>query len=159
MLSCLTNIRRRKITKIPIYDLRVNSHLPDEFIVINSPDVVLVEGILAFYHKETMEILDMKLFLETDSDTRLSRRVLRDVDHHGRALEHVLYQYENFVKPAFEEFCVPTKKHADIIIPGGAENTIAIKMICQHVINILSNNGESLKRKESQPFFVNLHPH
>lgn len=79
----------------------------------------------------------MKLFVDSDADTRLARRVMRDTRERGRSLEMVLHQYTNLVKPAFEEFCLPTKKFADVIIPRGAENIVAIDLIVQHIRDIL----------------------
>jgi uridine kinase len=79
----------------------------------------------------------MKLFVDTDSDTRLARRVPRDIKERGRDLDQVLNQYMYFVKPAFEEFCSPTKKYADVIIPRGADNTVAIDLIVHHIRDIL----------------------
>ncbi|GAA6070349.1 uridine-cytidine kinase 1 isoform X1 [Tachysurus ichikawai] len=84
----------------------------------------------------------MKLFVDTDSDVRLSRRVLRDM-RRGRDLEQILTQYTTFVKPAFEEFCLPTKKYADVIIPRGVDNMVAINLIVQHIQDIL--NGDICK--------------
>jgi len=79
----------------------------------------------------------MKLFVDTDPDTRLARRVMRDVQERGRDLEFVLNQYTNFVKPAFEDFCLPTKKYADVIIPRGADNEVAINLIMKHIESYL----------------------
>ncbi|KAM7055118.1 uridine-cytidine kinase 2 isoform 4-T4 [Molossus nigricans] len=87
----------------------------------------------------------MKLFVDTDADTRLSRRVLRDISERGRDLEQILSQYITFVKPAFEEFCLPTKKYADVIIPRGVDNLVAINLIVQHIQDIL--NGGLSKRQ------------
>merc|ERR1712224_497451 len=92
---------------------------------------------LVFYYPKLRQLFDMKLFVDTDADTRLARRVLRDIEERGRELEHVLSQYTTLVKPAFEEFCLPTKKYADVIIPRGAENTVAIDLISQHIQSIL----------------------
>ena len=78
-----------------------------QFTLICPADVVLLEGILIFYYKDVRQMFDMKLFVDTDADTRLSRRVLRDIEERGRDLEHVLHQYTTLVKPAFEEFCLP----------------------------------------------------
>merc|ERR1719356_2051562 len=103
------------------------------FRLVYPSDVVLLEGILVFYYKEVRDLFDMKLFVDTDADTRLARRVLRDIEERGRDLENVLFQYTNLVKPAFEEFCLPTKKYADVIVPRGAENTVAIDLIKQHI--------------------------
>ncbi|RXN34207.1 uridine-cytidine kinase 1 [Labeo rohita] len=95
----------------------------------------------------------MKLFVDTDSDVRLSRRVLRDM-RRGRDLEQILTQYTTFVKPAFEEFCLPTKKYADVIIPRGVDNMVAINLIVQHIQDIL--NGDICKWQRGS---VNGHAH
>merc|ERR1712032_10712 len=111
-------------------------------------DVVLVEGILTFYYANMRNMFDLKLFVDTDADIRLARRVMRDIEERGRDLEHVLHQYTTLVKPAFEEFCIPTKKYADVIIPRGAENTVALDLIKQHIEDIIwKSSGES--RQES----------
>uniref|UniRef100_A0A672T4V8 uridine/cytidine kinase n=1 Tax=Sinocyclocheilus grahami TaxID=75366 RepID=A0A672T4V8_SINGR len=117
----------------------------DEFVTVYPADVVLFEGILMFYSQEIRDLFQMKLFVDTDPDTRLSRRVLRDISERGRELEQVLNQYITFVKPAFEEFCLPTKKYADVIIPRGADNHVAINLIVQHIQDIL--NGGFTKRQ------------
>jgi len=141
MLSCLADIRAGKQTKIPEYDYKTNSRVKDKFTIIHPSDVVLLEGILVFYHKDVMDMFDMKLFVDTDADTRLARRVLRDIEDRGRDLEHVLHQYTTLVKPAFEEFCLPTKKHADVIIPRGADNTVAISLVAQHIKDIIQKRN------------------
>ncbi|XP_063613984.1 uridine-cytidine kinase 2-B-like [Penaeus indicus] len=122
ILKTLRQILDGKICKIPNYDYVSNSRL-DTTTTIYPADVVLFEGILMFYQPEMRELFHMKLFVDSDADTRLARRVMRDTRERGRNLEHVLNQYTNLVKPAFEEFCLPTKKFADVIIPRGAENT------------------------------------
>ena len=151
MLQCLKDIQSGKSTLVPVYDFKTNARVDGEFVTIQPSDVVLLEGILVFYYKEVRDLFDMKLFVDTDADTRLARRgkvlkikpdfqsctycrqveritgffsskVLRDIEERGRDLENVLFQYTNLVKPAFEEFCLPTKKHADVIIPRGADN-------------------------------------
>jgi len=108
---------------------------------------VLFEGILTFYSPEIRSMFNMKLFIDTDADSRLSKRVLKDVDELGRDLDQVLHQYINYVKPAFEEFCMPTKKFADVIIPRGPENKIAIELISQHIADRLS--GPQTERESS----------
>lgn len=142
MMKCLADIRDGKVTKVPEYDFKTNSRMRDSdgkemFRLVYPSDVVLLEGILVFYHKDVRDLFDMKLFVDTDADTRLSRRVLRDIEHRGRDLEHVLHQYTTLVKPAFEEFCLPTKKFADVIIPRGADNTVAITLVAQHIEDII----------------------
>lgn len=122
MEQALRDILAGKPVKLPIHDYQDNKHKAGEFYEIHSADVVLFEGCLIFYFPGVRDMFHMKLFVDTDSDIRLSRRVVRDVHERNRPLEVVLSQYDQFVKPAFEEFCQPTKKHADMIIPRGAEN-------------------------------------
>lgn len=137
MLSTLEDIIAGKMVQIPSYDYRNNSLCPDKMITIYPADVVLFEGILVFYYPAIRDIFRMKLFVDTDSDTRLARRVPRDINERGRDLDLILTQYMTFVKPAFEEFCSPTKKFADVIIPRGADNTVAIDLIVHHIGEIL----------------------
>jgi len=144
MESCLKDILAGKQTKIPVYDFKTNSRVRGDFITIYPSDVVLVEGILVFYHPNIRDMFHMKVFVDTDADTRLARRVLRDIEERDRDLETVLHQYTTLVKPAFEEFCIPTKKYADVIVPRGAENTVAIDLIKQHIQDIIwKSNGSS----------------
>ena len=140
MEKTLDDIISGRVTKIPAYDFKTNSRVVNKFTTIlpTQVDVVLFEGILTFYNPRVRLILvkqsnivsliqvrdmfNMKLFIDTDADSRLAKRVLRDVDELGRDMDQVLHQYIQFVKPAFEEFCLPTKKFADVIIPRGPDN-------------------------------------
>lgn len=143
LLQALQDILAGKKVVVPIYDYKNNAQCPDDKMVIYPADVVLFEGILAFYFPAIRDLFHMKLFVDTDSDTRLSRRVMRDTTERGRDLEQILTQYMTFVKPAFEEFCSPTKKFADVIIPRGADNSVAIELIVQHIRDFLNNRGKS----------------
>jgi uridine kinase len=143
MFKCLKDILDGKKVSIPSYDYVSNQTKPEESITIHPADVVLFEGILVFYFPEIRDLFHMKLFVDTDSDTRLARRVPRDINERGRDLDQVLSQYMMFVKPAFDEFCLPTKKFADVIIPRGADNTVAIELIVQHIRDLLSNCSPS----------------
>jgi len=149
MESVLQDIVQGCPTKIPVYDFKTNARVPGEFTAIYPSDVVMVEGILVFYFPKLRELFNLKLFVDTDADTRLARRVLRDIEERGRDLEHVLHQYTTLVKPAFDEFCIPTKKYADVIVPRGAENVVAIDLIKQHIQDIIWRSNGS--RQES-PF-------
>jgi len=144
MERCLGDIIGGRPTKIPMYDYKSNCRVPNTFTTIHPQqvDVVLFEGILTFYSPEIRSMFNMKLFIDTDADSRLSKRVLKDVDELGRDLDQVLHQYINYVKPAFEEFCMPTKKFADVIIPRGPENKIAIELISQHIADRLSGQAQ-----------------
>ncbi|XP_048004487.1 uridine-cytidine kinase isoform X2 [Leguminivora glycinivorella] len=148
LLATLKDILAGKKVEVPEYNYITNS-ISNRTHTIYPADVVLIEGILVFYFPEVRERFHMKLFVDTDSDTRLARRVPRDIMERGRDLEQVLNQYMNFVKPAFEEFCLPTKKFADVIIPRGADNIVAIDLIVQHI-------SEYLKRNFREPNFLNL---
>lgn len=149
MEAVLQDIVQGRPTKIPVYNFKTNARVPGEFTVIYPSDVVMVEGILVFYFPKIRELFNLKLFVDTDADTRLARRVLRDIEERGRDLEHVLHQYTTLVKPAFEEFCIPTKKYADVIVPRGAENVVAIDLIKQHIQDIIWRSNES---KQDSPF-------
>ncbi|XP_071371420.1 uridine-cytidine kinase 1 isoform X2 [Centroberyx affinis] len=141
MYQTLKDIVEGKVVEVPTYDFVTHSRLEDK-ITVYPADVVLFEGILVFYTQKVRDMFHMKLFVDTDSDVRLSRRVLRDMNR-GRDLEQILSQYTTFVKPAFEEFCLPTKKYADVIIPRGVDNMVAINLIVQHIQDIL--NGDICK--------------
>ncbi|KAK9970769.1 hypothetical protein ABG768_026685 [Culter alburnus] len=143
IVKTLCDIMEGRTVQIPVYDFVTHSR-KEETVAVYPADVVLFEGILMFYSQEIRDLFQMKLFVDTDADTRLSRRVLRDISERGRDLEQVLNQYITFVKPAFEEFCLPTKKYADVIIPRGADNLVAINLIVQHIQDIL--NGGLTKR-------------
>jgi len=149
MESVLQDISQGRPTKIPVYDFKTNARVPGEFTVIYPSDVVMVEGILVFYFPNIREMFNIKLFVDTDPDTRLARRVLRDIEERGRDLAHVLHQYTTLVKPAFEEFCLPTKKYADVIIPRGAGNVVAIDLIKQHIQDIIWRSNGSRQQSPS----------
>jgi len=151
METTLQEIQSGRPTKVPVYDFKTNSRVPGEFTPIYTADVVIFEGILTFYYPGVRDMFHMKLFVDTDADTRLARRVLRDIQDRGRNIDHVLHQYITLVKPAFEEFCIPTKKFADVIIPRGVENTVAIKLIVQHIQDILDTNNGT-KTNSGSPF-------
>nr|XP_057906228.1 uridine-cytidine kinase 1 isoform X1 [Doryrhamphus excisus] len=160
MYKTLKDIVEGRVVQVPTYDFVTHSRL-EERITVYPADVVLFEGILVFYSQKVRDMFHMKLFVDTDSDVRLSRRVLRDMNR-GRDLEQILSQYTTFVKPAFEEFCLPTKKYADVIIPRGVDNMVAINLIVQHIQDILNGDlckwqrgsinaqGRSLKRSISE---------
>ncbi|XP_042908401.1 uridine-cytidine kinase 2-A isoform X2 [Parasteatoda tepidariorum] len=141
MHKVLMEILAGKVVQIPVYDFISNSRKKDESITVQPADVVLFEGILVFYFPEIRNLFHMKLFVDTDPDTRLSRRVLRDTRERGRDLDQILKQYTTYVKPAFEDFCLPTKKYADVIIPRGADNEVAIDLIVKHIQEFLRQSS------------------
>ncbi|XP_062088734.1 uridine kinase-like protein 4 [Humulus lupulus] len=96
-------------------------------------DVIILEGILIFHDPRVRELMNMKIFVDTDADVRLARRIRRDTVEKNRDIGTVLAQYSKFVKPAFDDFILPTKKYADIIIPRRGDNHVAIDLIVQHI--------------------------
>lgn len=96
-------------------------------------NVIIFEGILTFYNPKVLKLLNMKVFVDTDADIRLCRRLKRDIEQRGRDLEGVLKQYTGMVQPSFNHYIAPTMACADIIIPRGGENEVAIQLIVQHI--------------------------
>ena len=108
-------------------------------------NVIICEGILIFANKKLADMMDMKVFIEADSDTRLSRRITRDLVERGRDLEGIIKQYFKFVKPMFNEFIKPSKDHANIIVPGEGEIKVALNLLVQHVRTQLQTKGFKLR--------------
>ncbi|CAF3203481.1 unnamed protein product [Rotaria socialis] len=148
LYQTLLDLLAGKTVKIAQYNTGKYEHVEGVMDTIEPVPVIIVEGILIFYFPEIRNLFQMKLFVDTDADTRLARRVLRDMKQHGRNLEHVLTGYTNYVKPSFEDFCLPTKKYADVIIPRGADNHVAVDLIVQHIKDFLKSKP---KKSGSQP--------
>jgi uridine kinase len=128
----IQKLKRGGEVEIPVYDFKTHSRL-NMTEKVSGADVVIIEGILIFFTKSIREMMDMKIFVDTDSDVRLARRIRRDIQERGRDLESVLLQYEKFVKPSFDDYIMPTKQYADIIIPRGGGNKVAIDLLTQHI--------------------------
>lgn len=123
---------------VPTYDFTTHTRLSSEHDHhVCAPEIVIFEGILALYDERLRELFDLKVFVDADADVRLARRIRRDMESRGRDLAGILQQYEKFVKPATESFVVPSKRHADIVVPHGAENTVAVEMLAQHINSVL----------------------
>jgi len=123
---------------VPSYDFRTHSRLGTEHDQhIHTPQIVIFEGILALHDPRLRSLFDMKIFVDVEPDVRLARRIRRDMASRGRDLSGILQQYEQFVKPSTETFVLPTKAYADVIVPRGAENTVAIDLIANHINSLL----------------------
>ncbi|KAI4350613.1 hypothetical protein L6164_005057 [Bauhinia variegata] len=132
MLSCVEKLKGGLTVNIPNYDFK--SHKNTEHArQVYPADVIILEGILILHDSRVRDLLNMKIFVDEDSDVRLARRIRRDTIERGRSIQNVLDQYTKSVKPSFEEFVLPTKKYADIIIPRGGDNDVAIDLIVQHI--------------------------
>lgn len=143
MISTLKKLKQGKSVKIPTYDFTTHSRTKD-WKTLYGANVVIFEGIMAFAHADLLKLLDMKIFVDTDSDIRLVRRLRRDISERGRDIEGVLKQYHTFVKPAFDQYIQPTMRLADIVVPRGSGNTVAIDLIVQHVHSQLEEGRPGL---------------
>uniref|UniRef100_A0A8C2H2H2 Uridine-cytidine kinase n=1 Tax=Cyprinus carpio TaxID=7962 RepID=A0A8C2H2H2_CYPCA len=132
LVTVLRKLKKGKSIKVPVYDFTSHSRRK-EWKTVYGANVVIFEGILAFANKELLKLLDMKVFVDTDSDIRLIRRLKRDITNRGRDIAGVIKQYNKFVKPAFEQYIEPTVQVADIVVPRGGENFVALDLIVQHV--------------------------
>ena len=128
MAKHLEALRRGESIRCPVYDFSVHNR-SDETTLIVPRRVIIVEGILIFENRELRELMDIKIFVDTDADVRLCRRIKRDVNKRGRTLESVLTQYQQTVKPMHEKYVEPSKRFADIVVPEGGKNTVALDMI------------------------------
>ena len=128
MARHLDILRRGGEIDCPVYDFTVHNR-SDKTIRICPEKVIIVEGILIFENKQLRDLMDIKVFVDTDADVRLCRRIVRDVRERGRTLESVVEQYQNTVKPMHEQYVEPSKKFADIIVPEGGRNQVALDMI------------------------------
>ncbi|KAE9551505.1 hypothetical protein FO519_005299 [Halicephalobus sp. NKZ332] len=140
MYEALKRLSEGKSVDVPVYDF--TTHKRDiNTIVMYGADVLIFEGILAFYDPKIVDLMDIKIFVDTDADTRLARRLYRDISERGRNISGVLDQYLHHVKPAFDQYIAPGSKVADVIIPRGGENTVAIDLIVRQVKMQLEARG------------------
>ena len=138
--QCLEVMKGLKVgekVQVPIYDMRLHKSLPQKR-VVGQADIILLEGIFAFHWKELRDLMDMKVYIHTDTDTCLVRRIRRDITERGRTLESVLSQYEKFVKPAFDQYIDKTKVLADMILPNNLNFSVGLECIVKKL--------ESLKK-------------
>ena len=112
----------------PVYDFSAHNRSNDT-IRIDPKPVIIVEGILIFENDELRNLMDIRIFVDTDADVRLCRRIKRDVEKRGRSLDSVLTQYQNTVKPMHERYVEPSKKYANLVVPEGGKNLVALDMI------------------------------
>ena len=136
MASHLDQLRQGQAIDCPVYDFTQHNR-SEETIRIEPKKVIIVEGILIFENQPLRDLMDIRIFVDTDADVRLCRRIKRDVTKRGRSLESVLQQYQKTVKPMHEMYVEPSKKYAHIIVPEGGKNLVALDMItgriCRHL--------------------------
>ena len=124
----LITLRSGESIQCPVYDYTVHNR-SDKTVEVKPTRVVIVEGILIFENKPLRDLMDIKIFVDTDADVRILRRILRDVKERERTLDSVVDQYLTTVKPMHEAFVEPSKKYADVIVPAGGYNVVALDMI------------------------------
>ena len=128
MVEHLHLLRQGRSVHCPVYDFTVHNR-SGETVVIEPRPVILVEGILIFAEKALLDLMDIKVFVDTDADVRLARRVVRDVESRGRTVHSIVDQWQTTVKPMHEMYVEPSKKSADIIVPEGGDNPVALDLI------------------------------
>ncbi|XP_050834415.1 uridine-cytidine kinase-like 1 isoform X3 [Serinus canaria] len=148
LVNVLRKLKKGKSVKVPVYDFTTHSRRR-EWKTVYGANVIVFEGILAFANKELLKLLDMKVFVDTDSDIRLVRRLQRDIMERGRDVAGVIKQYNKFVKPAFEQYIEPTVQVADIVVPRGGENFVALDLIVQHVHSQLEKREITVRNKDT----------
>ena len=139
MARHLEALRHGERIECPVYDFSAHNR-SDETVSIEPRQVIIVEGILIFENEPLRELMDIKIFVDTDADIRLCRRIKRDVNKRGRSLESVIEQYQTTVKPMHEKYVEPSKKFANIVVPEGGKNWVALDMIMGYIRRHLEEN-------------------
>ena len=140
MVDHLRLLKEGRSIQCPVYDYSIHDR-SDETVTVEPTRVIIVEGILIYCDPRLCEQMDIKIFVDTDADVRILRRIQRDVQERGRSLDSVINQYLTTVKPMHEQFVEPSKRRADVIIPEGGQNQVALEMVTQRVRAHLENNG------------------
>ena len=138
LVEHIRTLKNGEVIERPVYSF-VEHNRTDERVVVKPSKVIIIDGILIFENKELRDQMDIKVFVDTDADLRLARRILRDVRERGRSMESVINQYTTTVKPMHEQFVEPSKKYADVIIPEGGFNSVAVQMLIQNIRSLISN--------------------
>ena len=141
MVQHLQALRRGEAVEVPVYNYAIHNR-SDQTVTVRPAPVIIVEGILIFASPELCELMDLKVFVDTDADVRILRRIVRDVKARGRTLDSVVTQYLTTVKPMHEQFVEPSKRKADLIVPEGGRNAVALDMLIKWVSNHLQDTQE-----------------
>lgn len=136
LVSNLESLLNGHSIQKPSYDFSIHNRIEDTT-KVEPKEIVIVEGILILEDPRIRELLDIKIYVDTDADVRIIRRMVRDINERGRTMESVINQYLNVVKPMHNQFTEPTKKFADIIIPEGGHNKVAIDIIVAKIKEVL----------------------
>ena len=141
LIEQLEDLLNWKTIEIPVYDYAANTRSKE--VVVQEPrEVIIVEGILTLNDARLRDLMDIKIFVDTDDDIRIIRRIQRDIEERGRTLQSVIDQYLETVKPMYHQFIEPSKRYADIIVPEGGENQVAIDLLVTKVRDIIRKNED-----------------
>jgi uridine kinase len=140
LIEHLEKLLRYEPIEKPVYDYSIHTR-SKEIIVVEPKDVVILEGILVLEDERLRNLMDIKLFVDTDADIRIIRRMSRDIKERGRTLDSVIEQYTNVVRPMHNQFIEPTKRYADVIIPEGGQNHVAIDLMVTKIQTILEQKS------------------
>ena len=132
LIEAVRALKKGRSVICPVYDYSIHDR-SEKTITVKPAKVVIVEGILIFENKELCELMDIKVFVDADADVRILRRIVRDVRDRGRSLESVVNQYLSTVKPMHEKYVEPSKRNADIIVPEGGHNKVALELLMERV--------------------------
>ena len=140
MAEDIRSLLKGHAVDVPVYDYSVHNRSKEAFVHVEPKQIIVIEGILVLENKELRDLMDVKVYVDTDADERLMRRIRRDMVERARSVDSVLSQYADTVKPMHEEFVEPSKRYADIIIPKGGENKAGINMLITYMLHMLSGD-------------------
>ncbi len=136
LLAHLQELQAGRDILKPVYDFKVYTR-STETVLVKKSDVIILEGLLILEDPRLREIMDIKVFVDTDADVRIVRRIQRDIEERGRSLQSVIDQYLNVVRPMHLQFIEPTKRYADVIVPQGGYNRVAVDLLANKISAIL----------------------
>lgn len=140
MIEDIKKLKNGETIEEPVYDYAVHNRDKESTITVHPTKILIIEGILILQSKELRDLMDMKVFVDTDADIRLGRRILRDMEERGRSVDSVLNQYSATVKPMHEKYVEPSKKYADIIVLEGGQNQVAVDLFSGYISEYLKNH-------------------
>ncbi|KSU63794.1 uridine kinase [[Bacillus] enclensis] len=140
LIEHLNELLNHQTVEKPVYDYKMHTR-SDETITVVSKDVIILEGILVLEDERLRNLMDIKLYVDTDADLRIIRRMLRDIKERGRSIDSVIDQYITVVRPMHNQFIEPTKRYADVIIPEGGHNHVAIDLMVTKIQTILEQKS------------------
>ncbi|MFT8728247.1 MAG: uridine kinase [Liquorilactobacillus ghanensis] len=146
LIDQLSKLLAWQSVQVPVYDYTAHTR-SQQIRVVEPREVIIVEGILVLNDPQLRDLMDIKIFVDTDDDIRIIRRIQRDIQERGRSLDSVINQYLSTVKPMYHQFIEPTKRYADVIVPEGGENTVAIDLLVTKVRDVLRQNHQQIKNK------------